>query len=641
MSLDDYLQEQAESGSKETPGVFTLNLENAAWKLAGYQLTDRSFFAVHLLAGAVANGSDVFQVTHNRSHTRFGFFFGGPTFTAEELSELSQPSSSHQSTRLREIGIALSALSMNSDIEFHSVATDRSAVRLLLKGGKASFSKVEDSSFPPGQSLVVTNWQGADPLGNLTERCAQAPLRLVIKGEEIGEPFEFGMSQWMLYGLYQQHGSQKLNIRSVEEAPNPTLEFMAESSSGRSFCLALVWPTVVLNEGWTLMSHGVAYRLPVPLVNFSFLTGVVDVSDLKKNISQTGFVEDESYHEVLNEVSDAVDDFFEQFFADPPDIAQSQAETMALELSIRYAKRPMPASVASFLLRLDKYHSNDDVLKRIGTDALASDQWSHFEKTRAFVRDCCWKHHSLGALSTALNWIYKEEILLKFGERSTKEPRRLRYYLRHIHEEKQTGKLPEPENPLDSLNKILCKIETMNPDHSLEMLAGLPHAEPIETLLKYLHLGPRDPLPEPGEGWMFALWVLTNAENGQWESLKDVLNKKNTFQNLLWKTVVLSVYRGAMPRITYFTWSARIRFDIWGYDGLSDTGCERLLKFLRAKPSDNHSILLNPDYRVGRVPLVTAQIASCIRAGMETRALGLFARALLLEQISEDSARGS
>lgn len=636
-NLDDFLQEQTTQGQQDSEGVFTISMEKAAWKLAHFQLAERSLFVLHLLACAVANQATVFRATSSLTSKKFSFYFDGPAFSAADLNLLNLPMADGRTPpRIRELAIALSAAAADTDLEFSTVS-ETSQIRLAFSKGEAKMEELCSPTTEPGHHLHIKKWSGSNPLDTLKSRGLYAPLDIQFNGKSKGKKFDFGDSKQMLFGLYQKHGT---NAIPVEQPDDETPSFEATEENQTSFCLALAWPAVAQSRGWSILSNGVHYPLTNPPFQFPFLCGVIDGSRLKKDISLGGFVENEGYQTLMSEVRSGIDDLFHRYYSRPGDISDNFREQMALELSIWYTDRPIPRGVKAFLVNLENHDSNTGILARIAGEALDTNSWGDFKATRKSIRRRFQQCYLAGALSTALSWLDKEEFFLSQGQRDLTQLQQLRYYLYHIHQEPQLHELPPPEDDLAGFRSLLCQLEHLAPKDALALLdKSTPPAHlsrPLEHFLLTISLNDRDGLPQENKTWSFGFKLWQLARTRDFDTLAELLNSKDDLNNLLWRMIILTFFRGQMSQLQYLRWGIHTRFDCWREEHPLLKRCLRLLGRIQRRPYQNHGYLLGPDYKDCMATLVFAQMIPMVQEDLEMNARALLGRALLLESLLEE-----
>ena len=635
-NLDDFLQEQTAQGQQDSRGAFTVSMEKATWKLSQFRLADRSLFLLHLLACAVANEANVFRANTSLTSKKLSFYFDGHPFSAADLSLLSQPvMDGRRPQRLRELAIALSAASADTDLEFVTLS-ETSGLRLSFSEGEAKMEEFHSDDLEPGHHLLLKRWSLPKPLEPLKSRGLYAPLDIQLNGKRKSKRFDFGGSQRMLFSLYQRHGTTAIPVQQPNDE-TPRFEITGENKP--SFCLALTWPTIAQAEGWSVLSNGVQYPLTDPPFQFPFLCGVMEGSHLQKDISLGGFVQNDDYLALLEEVRSGIDDLFHRYFARPGDMSDNFREQMALELSIWYTDRPIPSGVKAFLVNLENHDSNSGVLARIAAEALNTNSWEDFEATRLSIRRRFQQTYLKGSLSTALSWLDKEEFFLSQGQRDLTSLRQLRYFLLHIHQEPQVHELPQAEDRLAEVRSLLCRLEHLSPKDALAILKkSTPPARlsrPLQHFLQTVSLNQPDDLPRENDRWTFGfkLWQLAKAR--KFDELAHLLNDKDNLKNLVWRVIILTYFRGQMSRLQSFRWGIHTRFDCWREERLLLKRCQRLIRRIKTQPYQNHSYFLGPDYRDCLEVLVFAQMIPMVQEGFEPEARALLGRALLLQSVLE------
>jgi hypothetical protein len=578
MNLDQYLARQRAGGQEDSEGVFTLAIQKASWKLAEFRLTEPGLFPVHLAACAVASGANEFHVFRDLQDRTDRFRFNGAHFSLEDLEILNRPLLSSSIPRhLRELGIALNAAEARGTARFLSFSPAGGA-ELLLDGGDVKLSEVPGAQ-DSGQVLEVTYHKlGLPSFGLLKERCRYAPLDLKVNGQRHRDSFDLGMSEHMLYGHFHRQGTEELMVRPARLAEYEVFSHCEKSPGERSMAVGLTWPEFASRHGWVFVADGVSYRLEQNLTEFPFFCGAVAVSGLEKDLSQAGFLRNDDFEGVLQEIREACEVLLRRICAQPKTLEASMSrnhlDLFQTELLRHYANRDIPSDVGAFLAQTEKSDSDLKTLKKVADRARRSGRMGPLRRVCQTLRSKASLAYSRGHREEAIIWLRKASSLLAMARSSGPELERLLYYLYHVHElgNMALDEVRDPESHacrfrdllanLGSLTtqEISARLEELEVDHSWKapVHALLAYTSPVLAILPDIDI----------EGWGEAFRVWRYCEEKQFAEARKVLKAQRRRPNgeasyRLWLLILWKLYRGQMPLALFFRWRVQINVDSW------------------------------------------------------------------------------
>lgn len=484
MSLDDFLEQVREEGEEDSEGVFTVAVEQASWKLAEFQLTTPSNFPLHLVACAIDNGASYLHLLQDSKAARHDlcFSFNGSHYTSADLKQLSRPILGGKTPkRLSELAIVLNALSrigMGVTV-FRSYSRD-GALGIRVLNGEVRVSEITNDR-PPGQYLVVGLNRNNVSLDSWTKACRYAPLEIVVNGSSIREIVDPGVMDGQVRGHYQIDGSEVMMVRRATLSAEPFFKFYREDQTQRSLMLALVPPKVAQEFGLLLIADGRVQAHDRECLHFSGLCGIVCAGDLKRDISQTGFVENETYLQLFQDLAMAIEDFVDKFCASPSALPPSEKSDFKAELAGYYARRVMPESVTAYLEgdspQFERVKSQPSELQRIGTEALATDQWEALDMARETLRNRANRARELGDYSQTLFQLELEHLLLRTVRREDESLDLIIHFLRYAVSGSGSAKYAnitfDFRSPVD-LPHFLTSLQRWSPSQLSEKMIRFP-----------------------------------------------------------------------------------------------------------------------------------------------------------------------
>lgn len=289
MSADDLIASLGAQGTLERHGAFALDVQKAREKMAQFQLVSPHHYVLELVQAAHLLGSRAIYFRIDIDEVEL--WFEGESLNEDELSQLYvaafERSDEPKRQAMRHLAIALNAtraLNMR-EVVLESRGQGYDA-KLVVRAGQeviAQGSSLEAPGlrFYARQRVRLSHvWELITPRHDpaekylLRERCRFANRPIVLNGEDIA-----------------------VGMRLPKEVEG-IVGFSTEHEHGLLGCLD---PTHSSSE-IRLMQHGVlleTYRQPADRVPVS---AIVDSARLRKDLSQSAFVQDEVWHHLLNVV---------------------------------------------------------------------------------------------------------------------------------------------------------------------------------------------------------------------------------------------------------------------------------------------------------------------------------------------------
>jgi len=559
MSLDSFLTEQAKKGHQDSTGVFTVAVEKASWKLAAYRLGNPSHYPIHLAACAVAGRATEFAVHRDQNSRTDTFRFNSAPFTQADLELLSQPLLGEGvPVRIKELGIALNCMAGQARLRFLSF-TKKGGLEVVVSGGSVTVNEVE-SIGDSGQVMLVK--YSSDTLPSIDEflhRCRFAPLDLTIDGKRRRESIELGLFQKKIFGHYQVEGSEPLMARSSHLDPEPFFKFHKRSRSERSLTLALTWPAEASRHGWTFLSNGVAFEARTPPVSFPFLCGAVATTDLKKDISQSDFVKDDAYSQMVKEVERATTDFLCRYCVNPTDMSPNHLELFRQELLSWFGRRELPLEVGHFLGATEPANQDSETLAFLAERASKRDEWGPFLKALESFRLKAGTALTRSLPQEALSWLEREEELRTIAERRDPQLTDLLTILRTLHRPPAKA-LPAVKSPAGTVRTVVSTFLEKGDEAIILTLfqSSLPE-DWTQFFRSAWALASGHPLPvKTGQPVLDVFVLCEDQKFSQAEQLLTDLGKiLGPVQLALLKETVWRLYRGQLPKLTWVRWGVR------------------------------------------------------------------------------------
>lgn len=297
-SLNEFLRQQAQAGHNDSEGEFTLSLAHSLDKLSEFQLLNPDLFVLNLVSAAILSGSSSINFDYHKGDTIVTF--GGRQYGREALEAIfttSEPA-------LAELRTAMISLHAQKPfrLRFESLATldfsDREAAvedgpgkgnRLHLQPHERTWS---DKLSLRGDLLTVPGW-----LAPLQTSCKYAPIDIKVDGASLLKSRKVHISipairldskSNPLPPLYT-YGSSSDFIRA-RPAPGDFSAVLTTRYEGA---------TRQLSSSVGFVYRGVCYARDSRTLDLGGLVGLVFCEKLKKNLSQTDLVEDETYQTIL------------------------------------------------------------------------------------------------------------------------------------------------------------------------------------------------------------------------------------------------------------------------------------------------------------------------------------------------------
>lgn len=367
--MDRFVNALKAEGRQDSEGVFTIAVDKASWKLAAFRLAVPESYPLHVVASAVAGQAG--RVTIIRESGLVRFFFDGQTYSQDELRLLSQPVLGEGTPRrVRQLAIAVSAGSALGALRFVSFGT-REGCQLEVSRGEVSLTRVAEGS--RGQLLEVQAPLSDVAVEILKTRCRFAPVDLTVDGANLRSPIDFGIFESNYYGYYLAPGETDLVVRPPTLSSRKFFHWTAPTQAGLpTIHLALTGAARAQTQGLTLLADGIGHPLDAgQVLGFPYLCGAVCANHLKKDISQSGFVDNRDYQELMALLRASALDFLERFCSQPSSLPR------AMLPEFRHFLLEMPQAVDRPGIR--------DFLSRTARDVPLTDPSSLKAKGRAFV----------------------------------------------------------------------------------------------------------------------------------------------------------------------------------------------------------------------------------------------------------------
>ncbi|MCA9796986.1 MAG: hypothetical protein KC910_34485, partial [Candidatus Eremiobacteraeota bacterium] len=339
-ALNTYLQEFAQGGEVESVGRFTISSEAADEKLRKFQLLDPGLYVVQMVAAAVAGQATFLEV--KSSLTRCEFLYDGEAATAEQLEHLSGflYDTTGMPRHLTELAVGLHAAQAlePKKIMVESYRPDQ-AHRLTWRGNQQKLETIEtrpglflhrvvvDKGF--GLTSRVTNVH--PELANLMRVCRYAPLQLKVDEQTINEPFRLP-SPCLGVKVYPSL-DPRAKLSALPDGRFPSQE------SGQA-PVAAILALGGASRGLAFVHQGILFRRPHTMLGLGSLTGLVVAPDLKKNLSHSDLVENDTYQEVVTQLKKWAVDLLLEICRDPDSLAPREREFLVADVKVMLANPP-------------------------------------------------------------------------------------------------------------------------------------------------------------------------------------------------------------------------------------------------------------------------------------------------------------
>jgi tetratricopeptide (TPR) repeat protein len=297
--LNSFLEELAQQGARESTGEFTLSLDSMR-KLSKYQLIDPNLYVLNVFSMAVLGGASYFQVDHTTKETSFRF--DGRTYTTDELQTLA---SGHTSA-LRELAIALTALRSLTPKEVSFLSDGGYSIQgegtgeVFHQGNEVNELRVHR---PRNGSSWLARFTAPDaPVWEeiLLQSTCYTKLAVQLNGLEVPKK-----TVDVFLPALQFKGPESA-LPSCKPVGFEQGESVFQLSTPSGFSALLGGSPNRWAEQWNIVLMGVNYDRPISSVPLGGLGGIVVTDSLKKNLSQSDLVEDETFESMVSELQAGV-----------------------------------------------------------------------------------------------------------------------------------------------------------------------------------------------------------------------------------------------------------------------------------------------------------------------------------------------
>lgn len=577
MDLDNFLDVMRDEGSTESEGVFTIAADKAAWKLAEFQLADRSFYPAHLLACAVANGATGLAI--HRSNPVFGghmvtFGFDGKGFTLEELEEFKTRGvlGRESPDRLRELAVVLNVAGGLGQVRFLSFS-EGYGLEMRIRSQEVTVQRVEPQA-RFGQILSVTSLNLLDLEPSL-RRCRNAPIRITVDGVRRDSPIDLGYDDPKFFAHYEIGGKVPLSVRPLEQARRPFFRHRREGN-GRSAVFGMHWPLVAQTNGLKGYVNGVCHSMDHELLGFPHLFGVVTVPDLDRDVSDQDYVRNSRYEAFGEELRGLVDEFLIAFCAQPTeDLEPRLLDQLKIALDQRFSTRKTPPEVETFLAHATVQGCEPGKppdlasLQKIGKRARQTQHFEPLEAARKVLRARARVARSQGKFREVAEWMKGEMELLKSARQEPREATQLHFCFLHLAIAETTAahawaqfQLERGECAAARFRALLILINELEPDRLNDLLGQFPSA--WSAPLRFCLAPERQFKPDTGCAYYnLALEMLGQFESGQISLAFSTLERlratpEGAIAYGIWLEMIWSLYKGRLGLATWARTRARL-----------------------------------------------------------------------------------
>ncbi|MGE0494522.1 MAG: hypothetical protein AB7S38_35260 [Vulcanimicrobiota bacterium] len=339
-ALNTYLQEFAQGGEFESVGRFTISSEAADEKLRKFQLLDPGLYVVQMVAAAVAGQATFLEV--KSSLTRCEFLYDGEAATAEQLEHLSGflYDTTGMPRHLTELAVGLHAAQAiePKQIIVESYRLDQ-ANRLTWRGSQQKIESLEPRTGLSLNRVVVDKGFGLTSrvikvhpeLANLMRVCRHAPLQLKVDGDLLNEPIQLP-SPCMGVKIYPSL-DPRAKVSALPDGRFP-------SAPAGPAPVAAVLALGGTSRGLAFIHQGILFRRPHKLLGLNCLTGLVVAPELKKNLSHSDLVENDTYTAVVDQLKAWAVDLLVEVCRNPDALAGSDREYLVADVQAVLAQPP-------------------------------------------------------------------------------------------------------------------------------------------------------------------------------------------------------------------------------------------------------------------------------------------------------------
>lgn len=309
-NMNDFLQSLGADSHSE--GQFSVNVDKALHKVETFTLPDPGLFIVELLAFAVAGSATSFKVSDEDGTCRIEF--DGESLSSEELEDPISPLfGSQKEARRLHFALALTGAKQlaPNDVVYHGL---HGGLRLEDDRWIPTEDQGPEQVFLIGRPfrLLGERLKKKPTLQEVLEVCHLSPPRMEVNGKLVlfrnYHPPVYGKR---LAGQLTLQGPEKLPCYRADEGFRKTVEAVDDFSATFYFCQA----NKARRAGVSVLRHGVSYRLKADLG--PGVCGLIVCSDLRRNLSGTGVVEDSHLRAILKRCHQEIEDYLLDLLESP------------------------------------------------------------------------------------------------------------------------------------------------------------------------------------------------------------------------------------------------------------------------------------------------------------------------------------
>jgi len=600
-------------------------VDSATWKLSEFLLAEKELFPIFLLSCAVRSGGGEFKVIRQNGLRRDHFFFSGEAWSLEELKSLGMPGGvANVKGRVRDLGTALNVAASLGRVEFCSYR-ETSGLELHISTDKtATLTRRDLEEARSGQRFTVTYRHSPIALDELEKLGRFAPLQFTVDNRQLREMVDFRMEEGGLFGHLLVEGRGPLLVRSTRYANRKVASFKREDDSSGTMALALCDPDFAEEHQWKLIGNGILFEeLPLKDDDPPFLCGIVDISNLKTDISGRKLIQNEEYEAVLRQLEEAKEELILKFCEDPVRLSERELLLFQEELYRRYGRREMPLPVTSFLLRTMKVDPGEpESLRELGKSGTTPTGW---QVVCGFLEDFRRRAslaYGRNDFHQTARWLHNERTVVTHAQRPTEEIDRILYFLSLLHPSFNWRRTKvEP-----SVRTVLAHLGDKEATAASVELKGW--GQPIRLFAGETPQSERD-----SHNWVQAFAIWEHCEESRFSEVEAILEEMATGENRLtearvWKLVVLRLYRGRMSFLESVRWSVAHNY----CQHFSTTPAQtRAFRLLPSSPEtwDATPLLLEKRISSTWLPLVMSRLMAYSRYRDRTEALSFLGHVLL------------
>lgn len=354
------------SGEADSPGAFTISPEQAREKLSQFALFQTRQYVVNVVASAVAGGASTIKV--RTAPCRVAFDYDGEPLSEHDLHSLWNQLLSPTSPRLHELAMALNAARrLSTQMILVESWSEGDLWRLEVVGDELRVSRSDEPGEGTKVTVVESSWSnprawlfGPSEDLFLLGVTYLGPSQLMLNDRSLRRNVRLGHSPGCAAWRHLTPAAPEASRLRVEQ-PDPLVaplcaSDVADSGSSLEAVITLGSTEECQRERLLLLCHGIAVPRPAVALGYTFASAVVVAKGLRKNLSHSDLVEDETYARLLEELRFQVEELIVSRLDDP---------------------RPLPDSVAHPL-----YAQADELKRRLGDRRLDEarkvvDRWLH------------------------------------------------------------------------------------------------------------------------------------------------------------------------------------------------------------------------------------------------------------------------